>query len=398
MNSAVDCVQIASWDDIVSFFPRNWRERAEAHNVLKGARQDKSLDKTMHALMIYLACGLSLKETTTRTRLSGLYVSSHVSLRERLIKFGPLFEDMNRELFSGQNNLSPISGMKLRVIDATDISEPGPTGSTWRFHYSLTLPDVICDHTKLTKAKGVGVGESFMHFPISKGDHLIADRGYCKANGIAYVTRCGGYVCVRLHHTSLPLFTPDGKSFELISKLKTITLSGQAMEWDCAIQDPDTRELIPGRICAIRKSEEQIALAHKKCNRSRTKHRFTPSKETYLINEFIIIFTTFDRERFPLATILAIYRWRWQVELAFKRFKSLLQLGHLPTKVEESSKAWLYGKFFVAQLIERIARYLNGRFSPWRDFTEEHDQGESMDNIRFHNALIEAVAVTRPEL
>jgi hypothetical protein len=133
MNSAVDCVQISSWDDIVSFFPKNWRERAEAHNVLKGARQDKSLDKTMHALMIYLACGLSLKETTTRTRLSGLYVSSHVALRERLIKFGPLFEDMNRELFSGQNNLSPISGMKLRVIDATDISEPGPTGSTWRF-------------------------------------------------------------------------------------------------------------------------------------------------------------------------------------------------------------------------------------------------------------------------
>jgi hypothetical protein len=308
---------------------------------------------------------LSLKETTTRSRLAGLYLSSHVALRERLIKFSPLFEDMSRELFDGQNGLSPIPGMKLRLIDATDINEPGPTGSSWRFHYSLTLPDMACNFTKLTEAKGLGVGESFMHFPISKGDHLLADRGYSRANGISYVDHCGG------------------GSFRLISKLQTIELSGQAKEWDCAVRAPDTHELILGRICAIRKSEEQIILAHKKCDRSGTKHQITPRKETYFINEFIVIFTTFDRERFPLSVILTIYRWRWQVELAFKRFKSLLQFGHLPTKADESSKAWLHGKLFTALLIEHISRCLNGNFSPWRSFAEKFDQGEPMDNVQF---------------
>lgn len=398
MDGAVDCIRTSPWEDIVSFFPKNWRKQAKAHEVLKGARQDKGLDQTMHALLIHLACGLSLKETTTRSRLAGLYFSSHVALRERLIKFCPLFEDMSRELFDGQNGLSPIPGMKLRLIDATDINEPGPTGSSWRFHYSLTLPDMACDFTKLTEAKGVGVGESFMHFPIAKGDHLLADRGYSRANGISYVDHCGGYVCVRLNHASLPLFTPNGGPFRLISNLKTIELPGQAKEWDCAIRIPGTHELILGRICAIRKSEEQIILAHKKCDRNGTKRQTTPQKETYFVNEFIIIFTTFDRERFPLSVILTIYRWRWQVELAFKRFKSLLQLGHLPTKADESSKAWLHGKLFTALLIEHISRCLNGNFSPWRSYAEEFDQGESMDIVRFRNALIEAVDIANLEL
>ena len=391
MNSAVDGFQASTWEDIVSFFPENWRERAKAHHVLKGARQDKSLDRTMHALLIHLVCGLSLKETTARSRLAGLYSSSHVALRDRLIKFGPLFEDMCKDLFDGQNHISAIPGMKLRLIDATDIKEPGPTGSSWRFHYSFTLPDMGCDFTKLTAVKGVGTGESFVHFPVSKGDLLLADRGYCRANGISYVEHSGGHVCVRLHHACLPLFTPDGRPFRLVSNLETIKRSGQAKEWDCAIRAPDSKELIQGRICAIRKSEEQIKIARKKCDRSETQKQITHRPETYFINEFVVVFTTFDRKNFPLPVILAIYRWRWQVELAFKRFKSLLQLGHLPTKADESSKAWLHGKLFAALLIEHISRSVNGNFSPWRSFAEELDHGESMDNVRIRDALIETV-------
>ncbi|WP_413038065.1 transposase [Pseudomonas marginalis] len=52
--------------------------------------------------------------------------------------------------------------------------------------------------------------------------------------------------------------------------------------------------------------------------------------------------------------ILALYRHRWQVELAFKRMKSLLGLSHLRKKNPEGAKAWLQGKLLVACLIERL--------------------------------------------
>ena len=44
----------------------------------------------------------------------------------------------------------------IRVIDGSVISEPGPTGSQWRLHYSLRLPSLRCDHFEVTAATGTG--------------------------------------------------------------------------------------------------------------------------------------------------------------------------------------------------------------------------------------------------
>jgi hypothetical protein len=51
---------------------------------------------------------------------------------------------------------------------------------------------------------------------------------------------------------------------------------------------------------------------------------------------------------------LELYRLRWQVELYFKRLKSILDFGELPKKKSEHSLAWLNGKLMVALLIESV--------------------------------------------
>ena len=58
------------------------------------------------------------------------------------------------------------------------------------------------------------------------------------------------------------------------------------------------------------------------------------------------------------------------MELIFKRFKSVAQLGHLPKISDESSEAWLYGKLFVALLTEKLVRHA-GSISPWGYFLDE---------------------------
>ena len=40
--------------------------------------------------------------------------------------------------------------------------------------------------------------------------------------------------------------------------------------------------------------------------------------------------------------------------MVHKRFNSLAELGHLPNHDERSAKAWLYGKLFVALLVEEV--------------------------------------------
>jgi hypothetical protein len=55
---------------------------------------------------------------------------------------------------------------------------------------------------------------------------------------------------------------------------------------------------------------------------------------------------------------------RWQIELVFKRLKSLAQLGHVPKYDDRSSRAWVYGKLLVALLAQKLIR-IGRTISPW---------------------------------
>jgi hypothetical protein len=64
-----------------------------------------------------------------------------------------------------------------------------------------------------------------------------------------------------------------------------------------------------------------------------------------------------------LQQILQSYRFRWQIELIFRRFKQIAQLACLPKYDEDSARAWLYGKLFVALLTEKLIQRA-GSISP----------------------------------
>jgi hypothetical protein len=62
--------------------------------------------------------------------------------------------------------------------------------------------------------------------------------------------------------------------------------------------------------------------------------------------------------------VLEIYRGRWQVELVFKRLKSILGFGYLPKRDNQSIRSWLEGKLLVALLLEALL--VKGEsFFPW---------------------------------
>ena len=86
--------------------------------------------------------------------------------------------------------------------------------------------------------------------------------------------------------------------------------------------------------------------------------------ETLEYAEYVVLFTTVNRHRLKKIDVMELYRARWQVELAFKRLKGIMDLGHLPKNDPESCKAWLYGKLFVALLVEHIYQEAES-FSPW---------------------------------
>ena len=373
------------WDDFKVYLPVDWQELAETSGALKGLRKYKSPDNLLRVMLMHFACGCSLRETSVRAREAGLFDGSDVAIMGRIIKSQEWLRLMCEKMFRAQGVSADAESPRLRMIDASDVHEPGKTGSQWRIHYSVTLPDLRCDHFSLTSSCGKGSGESLSHFPAQEGDLLVADRGYSRAKDINYAHSHGAFVCIRLNYSMLPLFDTAEQShrFQLTTHLKQLRNAGDMAEWHVQVFDCDTQTFIPGRLCAIRKSAQAIQKAHKKCFRKSRSNKQKTKDDTLFFNEYVLIFTTFPEDKFPLREILRIYRLRWQIELVFKRFKSLANLGHLPKHLAESSKAWLYGKLLVALLTERLIA-AGGAFSPWRDASDESE--ELLAGIRFYVA------------
>jgi hypothetical protein len=123
-------------------------------------------------------------------------------------------------------------------------------------------------------------------------------------------------------------------------------------------------EVVKGRVCAIKKSRIAAQVARDKIKQAASKKQTAPLPETLEAAGYIFVFTTLDPQEMSAKNILEIYRGRWQVELAFKRLKSLLELGSLPKKDPPGAKSWIYGKLFAAMLIEALIRNAES-LSPW---------------------------------
>lgn len=364
------------WNILVSFFPENWKELAVQSNATKGLRKYKSAENLLRTLLIHLGCGYSLRETAVRANKSNLGDFSDVALLKRLRKSKEWFYRMCLSLFNEQGMIFSKDNFKIRLFDSSNVKEPGKTGSLWRIHYSIQLPSLSCDFFKVTQTEGKYTGDTFAQFPIKQGDYIIADRGYSTANGIYHIVSNNAYVIVRVNTKSLKLLNHQKKPFPLLRKVKAIKRTGAIKSWDVLIPVSDG-SFLSGRLCAIRKTEEAIKIAHKKLKRDASKHGSSLQENTLEFAKYIIVFTNFPQNDFSAFDILEWYRIRWQIELVFKRFKSLAQLGHLPKHDAESSQAWLYGKLFVALLTEKLIEYASS-VSPWGYLMEKSSTAEPL--------------------
>ncbi len=352
------------WSVLTSLLPERWREIGTQTNALKGLRQDKSEEALLRTLLIHLACGYSLRETAVRARQAHLADMSDVALLKRLRKSKEWLAELCSSMFLERGvRLQGPSDFEVRLFDATNVKEPGKTGSLWRLHYSVRVPSLRCDFVKVTGSDGMGTGESLKQFPVEAGDYVIADRAYAAASGIEFVSERRGYCLVRVSPHNLDVRDRTGQRMAWRERLGEIKSSAQIGSWPVSIPASGRRS-IAGRICVVRKTLAAIELAHRRLKRkaSKTGQRLKP--ETLLHAEYVIVFTTFPESRFTASDVLQWYRIRWQIELVFKRFKQIAQLGHLPKYDEESAKAWLYGKLFVALMAEKLVSHARS-ISPW---------------------------------
>lgn len=356
--------RLEDWAVLVGLFPAGWRELGRSSGAVRRLRGFGSIDDLLRTLLLHVGCGWSLRETAVQAKLAGIADVSDVALLKRLRDAEPWLQQMCEALLedNGVSLQSSFAGRVVRLLDATVVREPGKTGSQWRLHYSLRLPALECDHFDLTSTRGAGVAEHLGRFHFQAGELILADAGYSHAAGIAKVVAAGADVCIRLNPHGLALFDDNEDPFPLLKQLSRLRKTNQLASWPVWIQSGDA--WIQGRICAIRKSRLAIEQAQRRLTRKQQKGKTSSGPEARKYAEYVLVFTTLAEADATTSQVLEAYRLRWQVELIFKRLKSIAQFGHVPKYDDHSSRAWLYGKLLLALLSQRLAR-IGKTISPW---------------------------------
>ncbi|MCK7574714.1 MAG: transposase [Chromatiales bacterium] len=90
------------------------------------------------------------------------------------------------------------------------------------------------------------------------------------------------------------------------------------------------QEFIEGHLHACRLPPAPAAEARRRAQAEAKKAGRQIRPRTLALAEWVLIFTTVPPAVLPTATVLALYRVRWQVELAIKRLKSILNIDQAP--------------------------------------------------------------------
>jgi hypothetical protein len=358
MNTLQHSAELENWDILCTFLPEDWADQAWDLGAMRRARFIKDPAVVLRMLLMHVGAGCSLAETAARCKAAGLAQISSVGVFKRLRAAEPWFRWLAQQMRGATTLPLHELGRRIRLADATSVHEPGTTGTDWKLHYCVNLADLHCDFFQLTDIHEGG--ETFRRFPVVAGDILVGDRVYAAPPGVAHVVQRGGDVIVRLNRSALPLYEPDGQRMELLPRLRQ--LRGRPREYQALVKDP-RGEWIKGRLVALRQSVEATRWTQQRLQRRAQRSQQTVSSESLECAAYFMVWTTLQ-ETVPRSQILELYRLSWQIELAFKRMKSILGVGHLPKTDPISAQAWLEGKLFVGLLIERMIHAAEA-ISPW---------------------------------
>ena len=332
--------------------PEGYEKACYSEKAIQRERGISNPNDLMMLAMFHLINGTSLMEISTVASLTKLGKMSDVAFMKRFENCNDWFKWINERLiWDGIAKYTiPEWLEKYRVLvnDASDVAEKGRSGRIYRLHYALDLFKMQTAQEVITDQK---MGESLTNFTFKKGDLVIGDRIYSTFTGIRHCMESEADFILRLRKNSFNLYDENGSAINLLEKLQGIE-EDKILNLSVYVKI-DGKELTELRICAKRKPSASSERTKKTLRRRETRHQVEISDEAKEFNNYIVIVTALSSE-ITAEEILELYRMRWQVEIYFKRLKSIMDFGELPKRRPASSMAWLNGKIMVAMLIEKF--------------------------------------------
>lgn len=302
--------------------------------------------------------GFSLRQTAGWASLLGIAELSNPAVHYRLKQAADFLSALVERLLATKVAGANLrwAGRTLRLADGTCVSTPGSKGTDWRVHGVFDLGRGGFSHLELTDqhgAEAIGRGA-----PLA-GEIRIGDRNYAKVAALKrFLTQSDGKsdFIVRIGWNALHLSTLRGRPFDLIGYLQGLPTGMRPHEIKLRAIAGRGETAMGLRLIVQRKTPEATEATRLALRRAAIRKGKQLDPRSLIAAEFMILGTSLVTSEYPANGILAAYRLRWQIELAFKRLKSLLHIDRLPTRTERGSRSWLYAHFILALLCDDLSQ------------------------------------------
>lgn len=345
-------VEIA-FEAFLKELPPGYAELAYEFKAFARARKIKSPAQLLQVTMLY--CGL---DQALRTAAGSFALwqerITDTAIHRRLKACGPWLKALLHAMLPGTE--TSLKSFRLLVVDGSSLQGPGAQGTDYRVHFALDLTHMTLHAVDVTGGEGA---ESLTRYPWQAGDVVLADRGYNQPRVILELAERGVRVVVRLIPTAMPLYLrpageerldPAAPRLDVAAHLRGI--AGDLASVPVWLRGG--RASGPGWLHAVRLPPAAAEAARQRCRRTAKRKGWTPSAAALELAGWVMAFTTVASEDLAGAAVLDLYRCRWQVELVFKRLKSLLDLDALRTQRDSRlGEVWILGKLLYALVVER---------------------------------------------
>ena len=342
----------SDWEMIQACLPCGWRELGAEMGLVRErpahmGTKVRDIGDALRLVLHQAGTSSSLRATTALAAATGVVAMAAVSLHQWMKKIGPyLMALLGKMVDTAGFAPQKWGGFHLIAGDATTVQRPASKGTTARVHYALRLADMTPRHIEVTDEHG---GETARRFRAKPGELWLLDRGYANPPGVAAIRAAGAHIVVRHNRGTLPLYDKAGQRIDVHSLLQRTRDRERPQQHRAFVHVGNER--IPGRLCWLWLPKDKAEKARERVKREA---EGVCDAETLVTAEFVVVFTTVLHE-LTAAQVLDAYRARWQVELEFKRSKSIRELDRLPNFLPETIHSWICAKLLLQLIATRIA-------------------------------------------
>jgi hypothetical protein len=342
------------WHSVVARLggARTLETSARETRAFSRPREIKNAVDLLRLVLAYCLGERGLRLTAAWAASIGLVDISNVALLYRLRNCGSWLAWLIGQALT---TAAPAAsrGRLIRIIDATTVPQAGSAAKRgnklWRIHGAFDLPGERFGHLQLTDERE---GERLDRIPVVKGEIRIADAAHLQPDRMGEVLDQGGDFLVRACWRNARWLDGRGRPIDIIAELRKAQHRG-LLDRPIWIRRKHGAPLRV-RLVAVKKPAPAAAEARRKARRNAQREGYQLSKKALAAADWVILVTSLTPEEFTTDDILALYRLRWRIELAFKRLKSLVGLKGPPGFDERSAKPYLLAHLLMIVLLEPL--------------------------------------------